>query len=173
MLKVEIIGNLGADAEVKESNGSKFVTMRIAHTDSWRDDSGNKQERTTWVDATMNDTESKVLPYLKQGVKVFVRGNASLRVYSSPKERKMKAGLSISVWEIELLGGAMDAVPRQVIDPATAQVFDVSKHYWINRDNKNMKKEELYTLCDVRGNNYSMNKGGFVVPLEIKQEGEE
>lgn len=173
MLKVEIIGNLGADAEVKESNGSKFVTMRIAHTDSWRDDAGNKQERTTWVDATMNDAESKVLPYLKQGVKVFVRGNASLRVYSSPKDRKMKAGLSVSVWELELLGGAMDAVPRQVIDPATAQVFDVSKYYWINRDNKNMKKDELYTLCDVRGNNYSMNKGGFVVPLEIKQEGEE
>ena len=32
MLKVEIIGNLGADAEIKEANGSKFVTMRVAHT---------------------------------------------------------------------------------------------------------------------------------------------
>ena len=35
MLKCEIIGNLGADAEVKEANGSKFVAMRVAHSSKW------------------------------------------------------------------------------------------------------------------------------------------
>lgn len=104
MFKIEVIGNLGADAEVKESNGTKFVTMRIAHTDAYKDEGGNKHEKTLWIDATMNDAESKLLPYLKQGVKVFVRGNASLRVYSSPKDRCMKAGVTVSVREIELVG---------------------------------------------------------------------
>lgn len=44
MFRGEIIGNLGADAEVKVSNGSKFVTMRIAHSDVYKDEQGNKHE---------------------------------------------------------------------------------------------------------------------------------
>lgn len=164
MLKVEIIGNLGADAEVKESNGSKFVTMRIAHSESWKDEQGNKQERTTWVDAIINDAESKVLPFLRQGQKVFVRGNANLRVYSSPKDKRMKAGLTINVWEIELLGGVSDAVPKQIVDPADGSLYDVKKYFWIERDNKTMKKDEVYTMVDAKGSSYLMDKLGFVTP---------
>lgn len=162
MFRAEIIGNLGADASVMESNGSKFVTMRIAHTDAYKDEQGNKHEKTVWVDATMNDAESKLLPYLKQGVKVFVRGNASLRVYSSPKDRCMKAGVTLSVREIELVGGSSDDVPRQLIDPATGMLFESQKYYWINRDNKDMKKDDVMQLVDARGNQYVMNKAGFV-----------
>ena len=91
MLKVEVIGNLGADAEVKDYQGNKFVTFRVAHSSKFKNADGQQTESTTWVDVTMNDTESKVIPFLKAGVKVFVRGNASLRVYSSPKDRMMKA----------------------------------------------------------------------------------
>ena len=162
MFRAEIIGNLGADASVMESNGSKFVTMRIAHTDAYKDEQGNKHEKTVWVDATMNDAESKLLPYLKQGVKVFVRGNASLRVYSSPKDRCMKAGVTLSVREIELVGGSSDDVPRQLIDPATGMLYESQKYYWINRDNKEMKEDDLMQLVDARGNQYVMNKAGFV-----------
>lgn len=162
MFRAEIIGNLGADASVMESNGSKFVTMRIAHTDAYKDEQGNKHEKTVWVDATMNDAESKLLPYLKQGVKVFVRGNASLRVYSSPKDRCMKAGVTLSVREIELVGGSSDDVPRQLIDPATGMLFESQKYYWINRDNKDMQKDDVMQLVDARGNQYVMNKAGFV-----------
>lgn len=162
MFRAEIIGNLGADASVMESNGSKFVTMRIAHTDAYKDEQGNKHEKTVWVDATMNDAESKLLPYLKQGVKVFVRGNASLRVYSSPKDRCMKAGVTLSVREIELVGGSSDDVPRQLIDPATGMLFESQKYYWINRDNKDMKNDDVMQLVDARGNQYVMNKAGFV-----------
>lgn len=164
MLKVELIGNLGADAEVKSSNGNSFVALRIAHTEKWTDGNDTKQERTIWVDATMNDTESKVIPYLRQGVKVFIRGNASLRLYSSPKDKCMKAGLSISVREIELVGGQSDEVPRRLIDPANAMLFDVSKHYWINRDNSAMANEDVYTMVDDKGRQYVMNKAGFVFP---------
>lgn len=170
MFRVEIIGNLGADASVMESNGSKFVTMRIAHTDAYKDDAGNKHEKTVWIDATMNDAETKLLPYLKQGVKVFVRGNASLRVYSSPKDRCMKAGCTVSVREIELVGGSSDEVPRQVIDPKTGMLFETQKYYWINRDNKDLKKDEVMTLVDSRGGEYVMNKRGFVSAPQIQPE---
>lgn len=170
MFRVEIIGNLGADASVMESNGSKFVTMRIAHTDAFKDEAGNKHEKTVWIDATINDAETKLLPYLKQGVKVFVRGNANLRVYSSPKDRCMKAGCSVSVREIELVGGSSDEVPRQVIDPKTGMLFETQKYYWINRDNKDLKKDEVMTLVDSRGGEYVMNKQGFVSVPQIQPE---
>ena len=110
----------------------------------------------------MNDAETKLLPYLKQGVKVFVRGNANLRVYSSPKDRCMKAGCTVSVREIELVGGSSDEIPRQVIDPATGTLFDTQKYYWINRDNKDLKKDEVLPLVDSRGGQYVMDKQGFV-----------
>lgn len=165
MLKVEIIGNLGADAEVKTGNGSQFVSFRVAHTDKWTTQGGETKEATTWVDCTMSNVESKVIPYLKAGVKVFVRGAGSLRVYSSPKERQMKAGLRVAVNEVELCGGSTDAVPRQLILPETGQLVDVSKVYWCNLDTKNLKKDEVAQLIDTRGNSYALAKGGWIVPV--------
>ena len=115
----------------------------------------------------MNDTESKVIPFLKAGVKVFVRGNASLRVYSSPKDRMMKAGLQVSAWEIELCGGVSEDVPhpRQLIDPSAGSL-DVSKYYWCNKGQpKGMKADEYVELVDQKGHRFLMNYGGFVQPF--------
>lgn len=165
MFKVEFIGNLGADAEIKESNGSKFVTMRIALTDKWTTESGEKRESTTWADVTMSNTESKVIPFLKSGVKIFVRGNGSLRVYSSPKEKKMKAGIQCSATEIELCGGVAELVPRQLVEPETGTLIDTTKYYWCNADTKNMEANETKILIDTRGNQYLMDKRGFVAPV--------
>lgn len=165
MLKVELIGNLGADAEIKDSNGSKFVAMRIAHTSKYTDQNGQPHEKTTWVDVTMNDAESKVLPYLKAGVKVFVRGNADLRVYSSPKDRCMKAGLSVSAFEVELCGGSSDAVPRELIALEDGNIFKVTKYYQCDLDTSKWKKEDTGTLVDKQGRSYQVVKGGWVCPL--------
>lgn len=167
MFKCEVIGNLGADAEVKEANGSKFVAMRVAHTDKWTGEDGTEHKSTTWIDVTMNDTESKILQYLKSGVKVFVRGNAGLRLYSSPKEKRMVAGLKINAHEIELCGGTTDDVPRQLIVPETGAIADVTKHYWCSAETKGLKKDEYQVLIDNRGNEYAQNKAGFVVPKEV------
>lgn len=165
MFKVEFIGNLGADAEIKESNGSKFVTMRIALTDKWTTESGEKRESTTWADVTMSNTESKVIPFLKSGVKIFVRGNGSLRVYSSPKEKKMKAGIQCSATEIELCGGVAELVPRQLVEPETGNLVDTTKYYWCNAETKGMKANDVKLLIDTRGNQYLMDKRGFVAPV--------
>lgn len=173
MLKVELIGNIGADAEIKDFQGNKFVTFRVAHSSKYKDSQGNETESTTWVDVTLNDTESKVIPFLKAGVKVFVRGNANLRVYSSPKDKMMKAGLQVSAWEIELCGGQSDDVPRQLIDPSSGALFDVTKHYWCNRSTDGMKKDEFVELVDKKGHSFMMNYGGFVVPFAEGSQAEE
>ena len=173
MFKVEFIGNLGADAEVKDVNGSKFVTFRVAHVDKWTTQNGDKKEVTTWADVTLNNVESKVIPFLKTGVKVFVRGNGDLRVYSSPKDRCMKAGLRIAALEIELCGGVAELVPRQVINPEDGAIYDTQKYYWCNGDTKGMKKDDVKELIDQRGNRYLMNNKGFVAPVQTESDSDE
>lgn len=106
MIKMEIIGNLGADAEVKVYNGSKFVSFRVAHTDKWVDQqSGVINTQTTWVSCSLNGDGGGLTPYLKKGTKVFVRGTPNFVVYSSPKTRKMETGVNLFVREVELCGG--------------------------------------------------------------------
>ena len=85
----------------------------------------------------------------------------------------MVAGVSVAVQEIELVGGSVDAVPRQLIVPESAQIVDVTKHYWCNLDTKGMKKDELKLLVDKRGNEYAMNKDGFVIPSQTNEQSPE
>lgn len=106
MIKMEIIGNLGADAEVKVYNGNKFVSFRVAHTDKWVDQqSGVISTQTTWVSCSLNGDGGGLTPYLKKGTKVFVRGTPNFVVYSSPKTHKMETGVNLFVREVELCGG--------------------------------------------------------------------
>lgn len=170
MFKVEFIGNLGADAEIKEANGSKWVAMRAAHTARYETEGGETREATTWVDISLNNTESKIIPYLKAGTKVFVRGNADLRVYSSKKDRMMKAGVRIMAQEIELVGGSSEAVPRQLILPDTGAIVDVSKYYQANVDTSKWKKDDTGYLVDTKGNQYTLVKGGWVAPATTSDE---
>lgn len=170
MFKVELIGNLGSDAQVKNDGGNAFVTFSVAHTDKWKDADGKEHDSTQWVDCILNNVESAIIPFLKAGVKVFVRGNARLRVYSSKKDRCMKAGVSVWVQEVELCGGSSDAVPRELIVPEDASIFAVQKFYWVALDTKGMKKDETRQLIDRQGRNYAMNAQGFVFECPESQD---
>ena len=106
MIKVEIIGNLGADAQLQEKNGNRFVSFRVANTDKWIDKStGQVIESTQWISCTLNGDGGALLTYLKRGTKVFVRGNAQFVIFSSAKTRQMEVGVNLFVREIELCGG--------------------------------------------------------------------
>lgn len=170
MLKAEIIGNLGADAEIKSGEGYSFVSMRIANTEKWKDENGQEHTETQWVDVNWSKTDSSLVPFLKSGVKVFVRGFVRTRVYSSKQDRKMKAGLTINALEIELCGGSSDVVPRQLIIPETGDIVDVAKYYQANVDTKAWKKDDQGVLVDRQGNSYQLIKGGWVAPLKTEDE---
>ena len=169
MLKLELIGNLGADAEIVTTDGAKFVSFRVAHSEKWTGADGKEQSTTMWIDCIIQNVDSKVVPFLKSGTKVFIRGYASTRVYSSKKDRCMKAGLTCKVLEVELCGGASDDVPRQLIEPSSGALIDVTKHYWANIDTKAIKKDEYFELIDKQGNRYQGNKAGFVVPVKEEE----
>lgn len=111
MLKLEIIGHVGVDASIKDADGRRFATFRVAHSDTWTGSDGVRHEQTTWVDVIL-PAESKVIPYLQKGTLVFIRGNISTRVYSSAKDKCMKAGISVRAEEIQLLGSRKDATEQ-------------------------------------------------------------
>lgn len=81
--KVMIIGNLGADPEVRSfSNGGKVCNLRIATSENWKDkNTGERQERTEWhtVAIFSEGLVSVAERFLKKGSKVFVEGQLQTR----------------------------------------------------------------------------------------------
>lgn len=84
--KVILVGNLGADPEVRRLNsGEPVVSMRIATSESWRDkQSGERRERTEWHNVVIfNEHLAKIAEqYLKKGSKVYVEGQLQTRKWT-------------------------------------------------------------------------------------------
>ena len=81
--KVMLIGNLGADPEIRSfQNGGRVANLRIATSETWKDkNTGERQERTEWhTVAIFSDGLVNVVErYLKKGSKVFVEGKLQTR----------------------------------------------------------------------------------------------
>ncbi len=81
--KVIIVGNLGADPEVRDlPSGQKVANLRIATSEQWTDRaSGEKRERTEWHTVSVFDQNSALYAqdYLRRGSKVYVEGRIETR----------------------------------------------------------------------------------------------
>lgn len=163
MLKSILIGNLGADAEVKSANGREFVTFRVAHSWNFTSQDGTVNSGTIWVDCIGTNLKG-VVEYLKKGTQVYVEGNVSLRVYSSKVDRCMKAGLTINVDTLQLIGTKPDAVPRQVINPDDGTIHKVTRKYMVTDMNGAVAPDTYKEMVDEHGNLYSLDTLGFIQP---------
>lgn len=167
MQKLFVIGNLGVDAEVKNANGKEFISFKVADTSKFTDQKGNVSETTTWINCAMTgDKDTKVLPFLKKGVKVFVEGRPSYRLYSSEKQRCMLVSVDLHVTSVELCGGSSDEVPRQVAD-SNGLLHDVTKCYWL------ADGTQACNVYGVRGDMFNVDANGFVTPVQIGEQAED
>ena len=142
MIRIEMIGNLGADAELKDNNGRKFVSFRLAHTDKWKNSqTGQDNVSTMWASCAINGDAHNLLPYLKKGVKVFVRGSVQLNMYSSPKTHQMECGLNIAVWEIELCGGQRETTSSDNNNNTSTNSAQVQQSATVNASVDNGKSK--------------------------------
>ncbi len=84
--KVMLIGNLGADPEVRrKQDGKAVVNLRVATSESWRDKaSGERKEKVEWHKVVIfNEALAKIAEdYLKKGSKVFIEGSLQTRKYT-------------------------------------------------------------------------------------------
>ena len=111
--KVTLIGNLGADPEIRSTaGGNKVANFSIATSRQWSSPSGEKQEKTEWHKCIAWNARSDrgqmladlVEKFVKKGDKIYVEGSIEYRQYED-KEKQTKYVTEINVREIILLGG--------------------------------------------------------------------
>ena len=111
--KVILIGNLGADPELRfMPNGGAVANIRIATSESWKDQTtGHSQERTEWHQVVFYRRLAEIASdYLKKGAKVYVEG--SLRT------RKWQDKQGIDRYTTEIIGNEMQMLDRLGNAPA-------------------------------------------------------
>lgn len=165
MLQATLIGHLGGDADVKTQDGREFVTFRVAHSERWTDANGQQHESTIWVDCIM-DGRPKVVEFLKRGTIVCVVGSAMTRLYSSAKDRCMKAGLQIRVRTIDLIGSKQDAVPSRLYSTEDGREFVVNKFFQCLALVRNEEAVEWYPLVSRSGDRFVVDRNGWVHKFE-------
>ncbi|MEA3497379.1 MAG: single-stranded DNA-binding protein [Bacteroidota bacterium] len=103
--KVQLIGNLGADPEIKElKEGKKIARFSLATTDHYKDKDGNKKSNTEWhTVVAWNKTAEIVEKYLSKGKEVLIDGKLTYRSWED-KDGNKKYITEIVVNELMMLG---------------------------------------------------------------------
>lgn len=112
--KATLIGNLGADPEVRStSNGARVATLSVATSRKWKDASGQPQEKTEWHRVVLWNSKTVNLAdiaerFCKKGDKVYIEGSIEYRSWQD-KEGQTRYTTEINGRELILLSGKGDA----------------------------------------------------------------
>lgn len=113
--KAIIVGNLGADPEMKDAkNGKKICTMSVATSESWTDNSGQKQEKTEWHRVVFfNKTAEICGQYLVKGSQVYIEGRIQYRQYQAED--------GTTRYSTEIMGDKMQMIGAKTPDQVQRQ----------------------------------------------------
>lgn len=119
--KVILIGNLGADPEVKHlDSGSTVARLRIATTESYRDRDGNRQDRTEWHNVVLWRRLAEVAEqYLSKGNQIYVEGRLQTRSYE--KDGVTKYFTEVIGNSMTMLGGRPSGEGKSSASSSSAQ----------------------------------------------------
>ena len=131
--KVMLIGNLGADPEVRSTpNGGRVATISVATSRQWNNQAGERQEKTEWHRVVMWNTRGGQLAdiaekYLKKGDRVYVEGRIEYRTWED-REGNTRYTTEINARELVMLSprgsgaeGEGAAAPSRAAKPAAAE----------------------------------------------------
>ena len=105
--RVFLLGNVGSDPEIRESNGGKFATFRLATTDKGytKRDGTQVPERTEWHSIVANSNIVGVIEnYVRKGTKLYIEGKLRTRKYTA-RDNTERTVTEIYIDNMELLGG--------------------------------------------------------------------
>tara|TARA_R110002020_G_scaffold32352_4_gene99586 strand:+ start:1313 stop:1864 length:552 start_codon:yes stop_codon:yes gene_type:complete len=125
--KVMLIGRLGQDPEIKDTDsGKKVANVSIATNDFWNDASGNKQERTEWHRLVFWERLATLAEsYLKKGSQIYVEGSLQTREWMKDDEKRYIT--EVKVFKLEFLSSndpeqvQQSAQQPRPIDPPSYQ----------------------------------------------------
>lgn len=132
--KATVIGNLGADPEVRTTaNGTKVATLSVATSRQWNTPAGERQEKTEWHRVVLWNSKQGGLAdiaekFLHKGDKVYVEGRIEYRTWED-REGNTRYTTEINAREMLMLsgrgGGATDEAPvpsrSRAAQPAVAE----------------------------------------------------
>jgi single-strand DNA-binding protein len=125
---VTLLGNLGADPELKQSTKGPVLKMRLATEYSWRNKEKNEKEsKTEWHTLTMFGARTEALAkYLRKGSRVMVTGHLQTSNYEKEGQKHFRT--EVIVEELCFAGnarpnGAYTPAPREAAPAATEVPF--------------------------------------------------
>ena len=104
--KVILVGNLGANPEMRFTQGGQAVAnLRIATTERWTDKSGQKQEATEWHRVVVWGKQAEICgQYLTKGRQVYIEGRIRTRQWQDQQGQK-RYSTEIVAQTMQMLGG--------------------------------------------------------------------
>jgi len=105
--KVILLGNLGADPELRTTAGGDAVaTISIATSDSWKDkNTGEEQQKTEWHRVVFFRRMAEVVgQYLKKGSSVYIEGQLQTNSYEDKNTGEKKFSTQIVARDMQMLG---------------------------------------------------------------------
>ena len=120
--KVILIGRLGRDPETRYMpNGEAVCNFSIATSESWKDQSGQKKERTEWHAITLYRKLAEIAAqYLQKGSLVYLEGKIQSRKYTG-KDGIERTAYEIICHEMKMLGGKNEGGTAQASPQAVPQ----------------------------------------------------
>ena len=119
--KVILIGNLGADPEIRFlPSGQPVANLRLATNEKWKGQDGNMQERTEWHRVVVFGKQAELCKeYLSKGRQIYLEGRIQTRKWND-KEGKERYTTEVVARDIRFLGGRGEGGERATpAEPAT------------------------------------------------------
>ena len=112
--KVILVGNLGANPEVRATQGGQMVAnLRLATTERWTDKNGQKQEMTEWHRVVVWGRQAEIVSqYLTKGRQIYVEGRIRTRQWQDQQGQK-RFTTEIVAQNIQMLGSRQEGGPRE------------------------------------------------------------
>lgn len=143
--KVILVGRLGKDPEMRfMPNGEAVANVTLATTESWKDKSGIKQEKTEWHNIVFYRRLAEITgEYLKKGSQIYIEGKLQTRKWQT-KEGQDRYTTEVIVNDMQMLGSkAASQSGQHLLQPASRKDDDFDIPFgdgikgnltWANKD---------------------------------------
>lgn len=106
MQRLEIIGHLGNDAEVKDLGQNQVINFSVAVSETYTNKTTNEKiTKTTWFECAKWGNNTAVAQYLKKGQQVFISGTPIARAWQK-EDGTLVSVLGVNVLSLQLLGSS-------------------------------------------------------------------
>jgi single-strand DNA-binding protein len=106
MRKIQVIGNVTRDAEVRTLDGGRSViNFDLACNEKYKDKNGEKKVKVYYIKCAIWRDNTSIAQYITKGSKIYVEGQPDIDCYVNKDTGKAVGSVKINVREVEFLGG--------------------------------------------------------------------